>query len=162
MANLTIGISDLKVCRPPDVLVTYALGSCVGICLLDSATGVGGMSHIMLPDSTQATNGAATPMRFADTAIPMLVNEMVKMGANRSRIRAKIAGNVCRDQRQIQHRRAEHCRRKIRPPQGGDPDNRRGHRAELRQNRILLPGERDHGSPRGVQREQATLIAIFL
>ena len=39
MANLTIGISDLKVCRPPDVLVTYALGSCVGICLLDSAAG---------------------------------------------------------------------------------------------------------------------------
>ena len=75
MANLTIGISDLKVCRPPDVLVTYALGSCVGICLL-------------------ATNGAATPMRFADTAIPMLVNEMVKMGANRSRIRAKIAGGA--------------------------------------------------------------------
>ena len=71
MANLTIGISDLKVCRPPDVLVTYALGSCVGICLLDSAAGVGGLSHIMLPDSTQATNGAATPMRFADTAIPM-------------------------------------------------------------------------------------------
>ena len=71
MANLTIGISDLKVCRPPDVLVTYALGSCVGICLLDSAAGVGGMSHIMLPDSTQTTNGAATPMRFADTAIPI-------------------------------------------------------------------------------------------
>ena len=60
MANLTIGISDLKVCRPPDVLVTYALGSCVGICLLDSVAGVGGLSHIMLPDSTQATNGAAT------------------------------------------------------------------------------------------------------
>ena len=39
MANLTIGISDLKVCRPPDVLVTYALGSCVGICLLDSVAG---------------------------------------------------------------------------------------------------------------------------
>ena len=56
MANLTIGISDLKVCRPPDVLVTYALGSCVGICLLDSVAGVGGLSHIMLPDSTQATN----------------------------------------------------------------------------------------------------------
>ena len=82
MANLTIGISDLKVCRPPDVLVTYALGSCVGICLLDSVADVGGLSHIMLPDSTQATNGAATPMRFADTAIPMLIREMVKLGTN--------------------------------------------------------------------------------
>lgn len=94
MANLTIGISDLKVCRPPDVLVTYALGSCVGICLLDSVAGVGGLSHIMLPDSTQATNGAATPMRFADTAIPMLIREMVKLGASRNRIKAKIAGGA--------------------------------------------------------------------
>ena len=94
MANLTIGISDLKACKSPDVLVTYALGSCVGICLLDSIAGVGGMSHIMLPDSTQATNGSATPMRFADTAIPMLINEMAKLGASRSRLKAKIAGGA--------------------------------------------------------------------
>ena len=50
MSNITIGIGDLKVCRAPDVLVTYALGSCVGICLLDSVVGVGGLSHIMLPE----------------------------------------------------------------------------------------------------------------
>jgi len=94
MANLTIGIGDLKVCKSPDVLVTYALGSCVGICLLDSSTGVGGLSHIMLPDSTAGVNGAATPMRFADTAIPMLIREMEKLGASRSRLRAKIAGGA--------------------------------------------------------------------
>lgn len=94
MANLTIGIGDLKVCKAPDVLVTYALGSCVGICLLDSSTGVGGLSHIMLPDSTTGVNSAATPMRFADTAIPMLIREMEKLGASRSRLRAKIAGGA--------------------------------------------------------------------
>lgn len=94
MSNITIGISDLKVCRAPDVLVTYALGSCVGICLLDSVTGVGGLSHIMLPDSTASINGAATPMRFADTAVPMLVREMERMGAFRSRLKAKIAGGA--------------------------------------------------------------------
>ncbi len=94
MANLTIGISDLKVCRSPDVLVTYALGSCIGICLLDNSAGVGGLSHIMLPDSTLAANGAATPMRFADTAIPMLIREMSKLGASRARMRAKIAGGA--------------------------------------------------------------------
>lgn len=94
MSNITIGISDLKVCRKPDVLVTYALGSCVGICLIDAVAGVGGMSHIMLPDSTQAVNGAATPMRFADTAIPMLVHEMTLMGASRARLKAKIAGGA--------------------------------------------------------------------
>lgn len=94
MANLTIGIGDLKVCKSPDVLVTYALGSCVGICLLDSSTGVGGLSHIMLPDSTAGVNAAANPMRFADTAIPMLIREMEKLGASRNRLRAKIAGGA--------------------------------------------------------------------
>lgn len=94
MANITIGISDLKVCRQPDVLVTYALGSCVGICLLDGATGIGGLSHIMLPSSVDEINGSATPMRFADTAVPMLIREMMKLGANRSRLKAKIAGGA--------------------------------------------------------------------
>lgn len=94
MANLTIGIGDLKVCRTTDVLVTYALGSCVGICLLDSQAGVGGLSHIMLPDSTSSSGGAATPMKFADTAIPMLIREMEKLGASRGRLRAKIAGGA--------------------------------------------------------------------
>ena len=94
MANLTIGIGDLKVCKVPDVLVTYALGSCVGICLLDSTAKVGGLSHIMLPDSTAGVNGASAPMRFADTAIPLLIREMEKLGASRGRLRAKIAGGA--------------------------------------------------------------------
>ena len=94
MSNLTIGIADLKVCRVPDVLVTYALGSCVGICLLDSTAKVGGLSHIMLPDSTAGVNGASAPMRFADTAIPLLIREMEKLGASRGRLRAKIAGGA--------------------------------------------------------------------
>lgn len=94
MANITIGIGDLKVCKSPDVLVTYALGSCVGICLLDSSACVGGLSHIMLPDSTTGVNSAANPMRFADTAIPMLIREMERLGASRSRLRAKIAGGA--------------------------------------------------------------------
>lgn len=94
MSNITIGIGDLKVCRAPDVLVTYALGSCVGVCLLDSATSVGGLSHIMLPDSTAGTNGASTPMRFADLALPMLIRQMEGMGASRTRLKAKIAGGA--------------------------------------------------------------------
>lgn len=94
MSNITIGISDLNVCKSPDVLVTYALGSCVGICLIDAVAGIGGMSHIMLPDSKAAVNGAATPMRFADTAIPMLISKMTLMGASRSRLKAKIAGGA--------------------------------------------------------------------
>ena len=93
MATITIGIGDLKVCRAPDVLITYALGSCVGICLLDNVTNIGGLSHIMLPESSGA-GAASTPMRFADTAIPMLIRQMESMGASRLRLKAKIAGGA--------------------------------------------------------------------
>lgn len=91
--NITIGIGDLKVCKAPDVLVTYALGSCVGVCLLDPAVSVGGLSHIMLPESNPAS-AAATPMRFADTALPMLIQQMERMGASKARMKAKIAGGA--------------------------------------------------------------------
>lgn len=95
MSNMiTIGIGDLKVCRAPDVLVTYALGSCVGICLLDSVVKVGGLSHIMLPDSKASMSGSQTPMKFADSAIPILIRQMEMMGASRSRMKAKIAGGA--------------------------------------------------------------------
>ena len=91
--NITIGIGDLKVCKAPDVLVTYALGSCVGVCLHDAAVGIGGLSHVMLPESS-GVNAASTPMRFADTAIPMLIRQMEQMGASRVRMKAKIAGGA--------------------------------------------------------------------
>lgn len=94
MSNITIGIGDLKACRAPDVLITYALGSCVGVCLLDSVTNVGGLSHVMLPDSTAGSGGAANPMRFADLALPMLIRQMESMGASRMRLKAKIAGGA--------------------------------------------------------------------
>lgn len=92
MGNITIGIGDLKVCRAPDVLITYALGSCVGVCLLDSTTQIGGLSHIMLPESSGSNS--ANPMRFADLALPMLIRQMESMGASRMRLKAKIAGGA--------------------------------------------------------------------
>lgn len=93
MGNITIGIGDLKVCKAPDVLVTYALGSCVGVCLLDEVTGIGGLSHIMLPESSEVS-AKTSPMRFADIALPQLVKEMEALGANKSRLTAKIAGGA--------------------------------------------------------------------
>lgn len=92
--NITIGIGDLKVCKAPDVLITYALGSCVGVCLLDPIVSVGGLSHIMLPESSTGTSAATTPMRFADTALPMLIQQMERMGASKARMKAKIAGGA--------------------------------------------------------------------
>ncbi|MCL1819957.1 MAG: chemotaxis protein CheD [Oscillospiraceae bacterium] len=96
MSNtIKVGIADLNVARVPDILVTYALGSCVGICLYDAASKVAGLSHIMLPVSDPSKDGPlAQPFRFADTAIPLLVKKMEQLGANRARMRAKIAGGA--------------------------------------------------------------------
>ena len=93
MAAITIGISDLKLAAPPDTLVTYALGSCVGICLLDPIAKIGGLSHIMLPTSANSP-GDKNVMKFADTAIPDLIRKMEQRGASRTRIKAKIAGGA--------------------------------------------------------------------
>jgi chemotaxis protein CheD len=92
--NLSVGISDWKIAKPPDGLVTYALGSCVGIALFDKARKIAGLSHIMLPDSKNSSEPALSRMKFADTAIPDMLNKMIAMGAMRTSIQAKIAGGA--------------------------------------------------------------------
>ena len=82
--SIVIGISDYKLAKGPEILVTYALGSCVGVCLYDKVSKVGGLSHIMLPDSTQIRNNSNIA-KFADTGIEELVRIMVAAGAGRSR-----------------------------------------------------------------------------
>lgn len=91
--SIIIGISDLNIALSPDVLITYALGSCVGIALYDQAVKVAGLAHIMLPLSSEARD-KSNIMKFADTATIELINRMEKMGANRRRITAKIAGGA--------------------------------------------------------------------
>lgn len=91
---LVVGISDYKHSRHPDVLVTYALGSCVGICLYDIRTRIGGLSHIMLPESQLFAQGEFNRMKFADTAIVDLIKEMKAKGANPGKLTAKIAGGA--------------------------------------------------------------------
>lgn len=94
MSNtVKVGISDLNVARNPDILATFALGSCVGICLYDTKRKIGGLSHILLPDSG-GQKPLQMPYRFADTAIPLLLKRMEAMGADRRFIKAKIAGGA--------------------------------------------------------------------
>lgn len=90
---IKVGMADLSIACAPDILTTLGLGSCVGIALYDPSTKIGGLAHIMLPDSTQIKNNE-NKAKFADTAIIVLVNEMVKIGARRNRIVAKIAGGA--------------------------------------------------------------------
>lgn len=90
---IKVGMADLAVCVSPDSVTTLGLGSCVGIALRDPTTKIGGLAHIMLPDSTQIRNNSNIP-KFADTGIEELVNQMVKQGAKRGNLVAKIAGGA--------------------------------------------------------------------
>ncbi len=94
MATINIGISDLNIATPPNILATYALGSCIGICLHDKTRNLGGLVHIMLPDSKESTKASDNPRRYADTGIAELIELMRKNGAMTSSLTAKIAGGA--------------------------------------------------------------------
>ena len=90
---IKVGMADLNICKSPDVLTTIGLGSCIGIALYDPTTKISGLAHIMLPDSTQIRNNSNIA-KFADTGIQKLYDDMIKAGANRSKLVAKIAGGA--------------------------------------------------------------------
>lgn len=91
--EIKVGIGDLNIAYPPTRLITIGLGSCVGIALYDSYNKIAGLAHIMLPESNKFTNNS-NPMKFADLAIPMLVEKMIGAGAKVNFIKAKIAGGA--------------------------------------------------------------------
>ena len=86
-------MADLKVCKSPDGLTTLGLGSCVGVALRDPITKVGGLLHAMLPDSTVIKNNTCVE-KFVDSGLEELVKQMVRAGANKSRLEAKLAGGA--------------------------------------------------------------------
>lgn len=90
---IKVGMADLNVCVAPNGITTLGLGSCVGIALRDPVTKIGGLAHIMLPDSTSIRNNTNIP-KFADTGIEELVKQVVAKGASRARLVAKIAGGA--------------------------------------------------------------------
>lgn len=90
---LVVGISDQQIAETPDTLITYALGSCVGICIYDIVKQVGGLSHILLPKAF-GERSEKNIYKFADTAIPALVTAMEQKGCLRIHLTAKIAGGA--------------------------------------------------------------------
>ena len=92
----TVHVSDAKVSNnPADILTTHSLGSCIGVCLYDSATHIGGMLHYQLPDSNiDPERAKQKPFMFADTGIKILVEKLVSMGAKKKRMQVKIAGGA--------------------------------------------------------------------
>jgi len=90
---IKVGMADLNIAMEPDILTTLGLGSCVGIALYDPIIKIGGLAHIMLPDSTQIKNNE-NKAKFADTAMQVLLQQMLKQGAKKNRLVAKIAGGA--------------------------------------------------------------------
>lgn len=90
---IKVGMADLKICKSPDAVTTLGLGSCVGIAIRDPQTKIGGLAHIMLPDSTQIASNSNIP-KFADTGTKELVKQLIAAGANKTRLVAKIAGGA--------------------------------------------------------------------
>ena len=90
--KLVIGIADMKMAQSSGMLVTYALGSCIGICLYDATIKLGALVHIMLPLNMET--GRKNPMKYADTGIRETLRQMEAKGARRVRITAKIAGGA--------------------------------------------------------------------
>ena len=91
--SIRVGMSEIVVAKTPDILVTLGLGSCIGVCIYDPTIKVGGMAHVMLPDSStskEVTNRG----KFADTAVPELVGLLQKKGANKLRMLVKMAGGA--------------------------------------------------------------------
>ena len=90
---IKVGMADLNICVSPDGITTLGLGSCVGIAIRDPVTKIGGLAHIMLPDSKEIKNNSNIP-KFADTGIDELIKQVVAKGASKSRLVAKIAGGA--------------------------------------------------------------------
>lgn len=91
--EVRVGIADAAVVYSPDKLITMGLGSCIGIALYDSGKKIGGLVHIMLPDSTQFKN-IVNPLKYADLGVEELLKKMINVGCRKTSITAKIAGGA--------------------------------------------------------------------
>jgi chemotaxis protein CheD len=96
MSEIVVGISDFKVSNNiNDVLITYALGSCIGVTIYDPVVKIGGLLHFMLPESSiDIKKASENPAMFADTGIPLLFKNCYKFGADKKRMKVKVAGGA--------------------------------------------------------------------
>ncbi len=92
--QVVVGVADMRISnQPEEVLVTHALGSCLGVVIYDPVARVGGILHFMLPDSSlDPQKGQENPHMFADTGLPLLFRESYRLGAQKSRLQVKVAG----------------------------------------------------------------------
>ncbi|ADB58421.1 chemotaxis protein CheD [Archaeoglobus profundus] len=90
MSELLVGIGEFRVAKGNFILKTIGLGSCVGVALYDPIAKVGGLAHVVLPQS----NGLKRSAKYADQAIEIMVESMERLGARRRNLIAKMAGGA--------------------------------------------------------------------
>jgi chemotaxis protein CheD len=94
--NLVVGVADMVASNDGSAeLVTYSLGSCLGVTVYDPLKKVGGLLHLMLPDSRIDPKKAVTsPFMFVDTGVPQLFKTVFNLGGDRFRVIVKVAGGA--------------------------------------------------------------------
>lgn len=90
---MVVRVGDLRLAEHPEVLLTRALGSCVGLTMWDPATKIAAMAHIMLPEADEPRT-RCSPSRFASSAVPLMVERLAEQGCPRRRLRVKLAGGA--------------------------------------------------------------------
>ncbi len=90
--KITVGIADMKLAQGSGILITYALGSCIGLCFHDPRLRLGALLHIMLPLNMET--GRKNPLKYADTGIRETIRQMEMKGSSRARMTVKIAGGA--------------------------------------------------------------------
>jgi len=92
--RLNIIQGEWKVAEDPDLVITTILGSCVAACIRDPIAGVGGMNHFLLPGTGDSMNSGGDASRFGVHLMELLINGLLKKGARRDRLEAKIFGGA--------------------------------------------------------------------
>jgi len=95
MSDLTIiGLSEYGIVAAPGVLMTYGLGSCIGIAIYDPEKKIGSLAHTLLPSGPEGGLRTVKSAKFTDLAIDIMVEELVKSGCAEGRLVAKLAGGA--------------------------------------------------------------------
>lgn len=94
--TIVVSVADMVVSNDPSAdLLTYSLGSCLGIVVYDPIKRAGGLLHVMLPDSTiDQAKAASSPYMFVDTGVPRLFRAIYGLGADKSRLSVRVAGGA--------------------------------------------------------------------
>lgn len=91
--TIKVGMADYKLGSEGDTLITLGLGSCIGVVIYDPTKKIAGMAHIMLPSSQEIKNNA-NKLKFADSCIDLMMEDLMKKRVSRSALKAKMAGGA--------------------------------------------------------------------